>query len=495
MLPDNFDVELELLLTTDAATWEWYSRFKKILDLISSEDAIKFFEKKQPFLESNENGNILILQAYIYVGQGEYKKAIEACEAAIQKNNPVAIGRRGLMYLRGEGEPDKVPNHQQASALFKEATEKGDVWAPCHLARMYRDGLLGEAPNVNKAMDYFTIAIQRGNSEAMVEFARLHFENAELGTSANFAIAAEFLEKGIEADYPEAMVERAWMFLYGEGEVDGKPNYTAAQKLFEKASDMGHIRAPGILGDMYYRAQIGSDTKGLANRAKAMEYFALGAHRGDPRAMHEYARAFLLKKDYVAAQTWFENASNSGFSLSSYELAHLYSLEDIGGAPNKQAELYYNALAASQGHQPAMHNLIDLTLATGPGLMPPSLTTASSATPDDKPVVPSTQIEVLNQQQASYLKTRVHTRIDELELEKQRFIPNNKERKTLKIEGLHKLEALLEKPNVSIQEVRNLLKDLQDKTKNAPVTAGFFSKKTATLLKEVEAALPPAPTV
>ncbi|MDP3559374.1 MAG: hypothetical protein Q8R79_03360 [Legionellaceae bacterium] len=88
------------------------------------------------------------------------------------------------------------------------------------------------------------------------------------------------------------------------------------------------------------------------------------------------------------------------------------------------------------------------------------------------------------------LEKKVEQRIEQLTHEEHRFFSPNKKRKAEKISGLNNLKKLLVTQDVSVQNVRNLLHDLQDKSKNPTITTGFFSTKTAKLLDGVEKQLP-----
>lgn len=84
------------------------------------------------------------------------------------------------------------------------------------------------------------------------------------------------------------------------------------------------------------------------------------AREGDPRALFEVAMRYsagkTVKRDMVAAATWFERAADSGYAPAQYSIGSLYE-KGIGVEKDAARAADWYGKSAAQGNARAMHNL------------------------------------------------------------------------------------------------------------------------------------------
>lgn len=92
----------------------------------------------------------------------------------------------GRNYLTGRGVEKDT---KRAQALFQEAMDLGQPYAPGSLARMYRDGV-GVAQNLEEAQRLFELASARGDYSGAYDRAALEMQK---GDKADQAVAVRYL--------------------------------------------------------------------------------------------------------------------------------------------------------------------------------------------------------------------------------------------------------------------------------------------------------------
>jgi TPR repeat protein len=145
----------------------------------------------------------------------------------------------------------------------------------------------------------------------------------------------------------QAQVHLAQSFLKGDGFA---ADPIAAARWSDEAAAQGDATAQFILGSLY--------AEGIKPNARlAFDWFAAAASRGNARAMHNLAIAYLngsgVLQDAKAAAAWFEKAASAGYRDSAFDLGVLYERGE-GVAQNSQDALKWYDQAASFGDPEAM---------------------------------------------------------------------------------------------------------------------------------------------
>ena len=145
----------------------------------------------------------------------------------------------------------------------------------------------------------------------------------------------------------QAQVQLAQSFLKGDGFA---ADPIAAARWSDEAAAQGDATAQFILGSLY--------AEGIKPNARlAFDWFSAAASRGNVKAMHNLAIAYMngtgVAQDSKAAAAWFEKAAGAGYRNSAFDLAVLYERGE-GVAQNSQAALKWYEQAASFGDPEAM---------------------------------------------------------------------------------------------------------------------------------------------
>jgi len=92
-------------------------------------------------------------------------------------------------------------------------------------------------------------AAEQGNSDAMLFWGEVNVLSTENYQSEDFKSGIRWIRMAINKGNTEAMVVLGK--LYAEGKVDGLPNYQEAMNLYKKASDLGNMEARKELNTIY----------------------------------------------------------------------------------------------------------------------------------------------------------------------------------------------------------------------------------------------------
>ena len=136
------------------------------------------------------------------------------------------------VYRLGEG------NVEKNIGLAIEWLEKAGCFV--EIAEMYRDGV-DVRQSGEKAIHYFTKAVEGGSTAAMKEIAKI-YKNGIGGVEKNISLATEWFEKSCN------LIELAEMYKNG---VDVKRNATKAIHYFTKAAELGDTYAMKQLSEIY----------------------------------------------------------------------------------------------------------------------------------------------------------------------------------------------------------------------------------------------------
>ncbi len=208
--------------------------------------------------------------------------------------------------------------------------DSGSSLAAFQLGQFYSKG---KFTSERKALEYFEEAVRRGERKAAIPAGKL-LEKKKPSKALEYFIMAGENGSADGAFWAGEMYYR-----------NGKQhNHKLAKEWFERALQLGDIRACGPLGDFYEEGILGE-----TNIQKALELFRKGAAAKDPYAMTRLGRLYEAGKGVVANnkrafKLHFEAAKSGNHSA----LINLGKAYEIGSGtqrdPNKAFSLYKRAL-------------------------------------------------------------------------------------------------------------------------------------------------------
>lgn len=341
--------------------------------------------------------------AYYYINKKDYANALKFAQEAADKGNEDGLKALGDLYLNGFGvvkdEHAAFENYMQAAALgattalnqigwmymnacgvdedaeqaffwFNEAAQKGLDVGMYNVACCYQNGY-GVGQDEEVAAEWFKKAAEAGWLDAMFELGKYYlntlidFDKAKMwltkaanqghadainclgvyyaDTEGDFKEAVKYYKKAIELGIPNAYRNLALCYHEGKGV---KKDEKKAKELLAKASELGVEDAGEIQSSINNEEdnrlidEANKDFKpGSKNIAKAVRVYKTLAEKGNPRAQHNYAIAYLngwgVNKNIAEAVKWLSTSADNGFALACLSLAELYT----DGTLNKNFEL------------------------------------------------------------------------------------------------------------------------------------------------------------
>jgi len=308
--------------------------------------------------------------------------ATRALEADIEETGDIT--QLALMYRNGYGvEVDPV----KSKTFYERAANAGDVKAMQELGKIYMRGDL-EGQNIEKAHEWFEKAMARGNVSALEELGKIYAKGK--GIERDEAKAIEYLTPAAQKGALDAMVELG-LILGDNNSVFYEPK--EAEVWLKKAADVGLPEATFELLDFYDRhptftkddqkiermiAKLVStpnkSTKEMilisriylrgigtkANPSEGVKWLEKAAGAGDPAAMRELGRSYIVGKyilqDPAKGVSWLRKASEFGDTGAMVELAGAYAIGN-GVEKNMENALDFYNQAANLGSAAAMREL------------------------------------------------------------------------------------------------------------------------------------------
>ncbi|HEY0567779.1 MAG TPA: tetratricopeptide repeat protein [Xanthobacteraceae bacterium] len=203
---------------------------------------------------------------------------------------------------------------------FSEATrrveEKADPKAMTLLGELYAQGF-GIAADDKKAMDWYRLAVERGDREAMFALAMFHF--AGRTGARNRDEMVRLLNAAAALGHAAAAYNLALLYLEGQ---QFPQDFARAAELFRKASELGNPEAQYALATMF------KDGRGVnKDMNEAVRLLAAAAQANNLDATVEYAVAMFngvgTAKDEPGAAGLFLKAARRGSPIAQNRLARI----------------------------------------------------------------------------------------------------------------------------------------------------------------------------
>ncbi len=231
----------------------------------------------------------------------------------------------GMFYWRLANDLEK------AEGYFLMAVDEGDSDAMVNLATLYWE----ERQDLDQAEQYYRMAVDKGDMGAMFNLANLY---RELGS--DLEQAKQYYSMAIDKGHAGAMNNLANLCWQEHQDLD------MAEQYYRMAVDKGLTEAMYNLANLFREEHHDMEA--------AEKYYCMAVDKGHTDAMFNLAVLYLQERhDMETAEKYYRMAVDKGHVGSMYNLGVLYSQErqDLG-----KAEQYYR-MAVDRGDADAMNGL------------------------------------------------------------------------------------------------------------------------------------------
>ncbi|KAK8835343.1 hypothetical protein M9Y10_017871 [Tritrichomonas musculus] len=304
------------------------------------------------------------------------RKACRYYRIASDKGNIEAMNYYGLMLLSGEGvEIDRRELYRYYNKRHNNDSEKVDKIKACHYFKVAADRgnvdamlnyalmlLKGEGVQINKeeSCRYFKAAADSGNTEAMMIYSSLLMKGE--GIKINKEEACYYSRLAADGGNFKAMYDYGIMLFKGEGT---SINKVESAKYLKMAADRGNSNAM-----LQYGLMLSNGDGVQINKEAACYYFKLAANKRNIEAMRNYglmlAKGEGISIDKKKACFYLKKAADRG-NVEAMLNYGLMSKKGEGVPVNKQEACKYFKNAADKGNVKAMLNY-GLMLLKGEGV-------------------------------------------------------------------------------------------------------------------------------
>ena len=280
------------------------------------------------FYESKELGNVdanYYLSNLYYSGAGvqiDYEKAFELAKEGYDKGSAPATYQLAKYYANGFGvKKDSLAAARLFAKDFqfkwlKEQYQKtNSAFDAYTIGYIYQQGYAGEKVDLEKAIEWYTIAAKMGDPMALNNLGTLYNTGQFFKKDTRKAI--EYFEQSASKDFAIGQYSLGVAYLFNkEGYKDEKKGF----EYLKKAALQGNMLAQSQLGNYYNN---GSETQ---------------------------------RRDYKKSNYWHKKAAEQGWALSQYNIG-INTFYGYGVKANKVEGIKWWKKAAEQGYVNALTNL------------------------------------------------------------------------------------------------------------------------------------------
>lgn len=209
----------------------------------------------------------------------------------------------------------------QSYDLSLEATEtlakNGNVHRQFELGQMYYYGQNGARKNIKEAENWLKKAADKGDSDAAMLLGQIYLKGeADKVGKPNYDKAIKYFKQIVDKGSENKM--EAYYYL---GQCyNGKNDYTKAINYFELSANGGYLPAQQYLADLYYQHR-NVDSE---NRRQYIYWSERAAQNGDRSRMESLANMYLEENDVDKALKWFKESAFAGNAESAFKVGMIY---------------------------------------------------------------------------------------------------------------------------------------------------------------------------
>jgi len=207
-------------------------------------DAAKALEWLNKAAETGYGEALCALGTAYYEGRivsNNDEQAYRLYYEAYKKGSVAAIGRIGDCYRFGRG-TGTMKDEQRAIKLYSAGINKGDAYSAKALGMLYYNN-----HKYVEAVQYFTIAAERGHVPAQYNLAMCYYQG--LGAEKNIAKAVEWFTRAAEGNDADAQYRMGMFYTKG---VCVEKDLAKALHWFEKAAKNGDANAQYLAARSYF---------------------------------------------------------------------------------------------------------------------------------------------------------------------------------------------------------------------------------------------------
>jgi TPR repeat protein len=209
-------------------------------------------------------------------GRKDYLKALAAWKKASDQGSAEAPYRIGLLYARGEGVLQSLPD---ACAWYRTAADRGSCDAQFQLGLIYLDGAGNKGPNAP-----WHARVNSRDEAAAQRMVGLLFPHG-LEVQRDPVEAHRLITAAATRGKPEAQALLGTLYERGQG---CERDYEKARHWYAEAAEHGIALAQTGLGDIYYQG-LGVE----ADPAVAADWYEKAAKQGDAKAQVAMGSIYL----------------------------------------------------------------------------------------------------------------------------------------------------------------------------------------------------------
>lgn len=282
-----------------------------------------------------------------YGTQVDYSEARAWYDKSIKNGCARAMRHLAMSYRDGLGVEKDI---YKAIEWSKKASEKGDKRSMVLMGTLYYYGRGGVAVNYEEAVNMYSMAAERGDSDGMWRLGVCYMLGN--GVTQNYAKAFELYQNAANNNNSEGQWHMGECYRYGRGV---SINIKEALKWYKKAAGQGHEKAK----EMYELLSKDSSEiykegcKHIDNKEYKEAYEFFHSIASDPYGQNGlgvcFAKGYYVEKDYGKAAYWFQKAARRGLNQSQYNLCICYYL-GLGVVKSIELATYWLNKAAEQGN-------------------------------------------------------------------------------------------------------------------------------------------------
>ena len=317
------DVELTLSFPETEFTKKHYDYYKEQAPQHHNDPQFLTFEKRY--------ANSLVVQGLEYLSKGDKKRAIKRFKTAAELNNAQAEFLVGIVY--------EAKNVDKAIEWHTKAVEHGIKSARINLARLYL-----RKHEAKEAQKFYLEAAEDGDAYAQYV---LYKQYKKTDNTKSNAMANEWLQKSAANGFPPAE------YAYGQALLKEKRRDDAKEWL-NKAQKHGVNAANGTLGALYYK-----DKK----YTKALTYLSVtNSSYAKYRLAQMYEKGLGVEVNFYKAYMLYKEAVKLGRKKAKKDVARLARLktskeEAHYSAAKRKEKQRLEAFCQRCGEEPILRNL------------------------------------------------------------------------------------------------------------------------------------------
>ncbi len=276
--------------------------------------------------------------------------ALLACCGSEENKDPETAAEKlaeaqRLLKPHVEGEES---DFAAANRLTHEAAEQGDMQAQIVLGGLYLYGGKGVEPNPRESLRWFEKAAAQGSIESHIFIGDIYFYG--LGVPRDAEAALRHWKTAADGGFAEAQY-RLGNTLLARGEQMQQGIELLTQAATSPRPSSSSAAAACVLANAYAKG------RGVPqDAAKAIEWYALAASGGNPRAQQIYALMLLsgdgVPQDVAKGEALLRLAAGQGHTSAMAQLVNwLRNKENASEAEKKEAEAWAEQLDAQLARQ------------------------------------------------------------------------------------------------------------------------------------------------